>query len=266
MEKTICKDTAEAQIKFLGTAGARYVMARQLRYSAGVFLRLGAKKILLDPGPGTLLRCSKVTPRIDATELDAIILSHAHIDHSGDANAMIDAMTCGGWERRGRFYAPRECLEGENRILLNYIKKAPEEVVQLEEKKTYSLDGLQFSTSLRHHHDVETYGLRFHLEGGDLSFITDTLNFDRLAEQYAGSRCLVINVVRQSGHVGRKLKHLSLDEAEGLIGEIRPEYAILTHFGKSIVNKNPDEIAREMTERLGISVEAARDGMQFDLP
>ena len=33
--------------------------------------------------------------------LDAIVLTHKHLDHSGDVNAMIEAMTQGGTKKRG---------------------------------------------------------------------------------------------------------------------------------------------------------------------
>ncbi len=254
------------RIKFLGTAGARYVMARQLRYSAGSYLELEGRKMLMDPGPGTLLRCARVRPQIDVTRLDAVLLSHAHIDHSGDVNAVIDAMTCGGWEKRGRLFAPGECLNGKNRILLDYISSAPEEVVELSGATAFEVDNLRFFTSVRHRHDVETYGFKFELGGGMLSFVTDTLYFDGLPGTYAGSRWLVINVVRASGYRGRKLKHMSLDEAETLIDAIRPDFAVLTHFGMSIVNEKPPAIARKMSKRLGVDVRAAHDGMVVELP
>jgi len=97
--------TGEDHIKFLGTAGARFVVARQLRASAGVFIKMKGSNIILDPGPGTLVRCAKSKPPIDIAALDAVILSHAHIDHTNDANILIDAMTGGGLKKRGILFA-----------------------------------------------------------------------------------------------------------------------------------------------------------------
>ena len=257
---------SEDRIKFLGTAGARYVMARQLRYSAGTYLELKGRKMILDPGPGTLLRCARVKPPIDVTGLDAVVLSHAHIDHSGDINAIVDAMTSGGWEKRGSLFMPSDCLQGENRILLNYIKNAPERVETLEAESEYNLNGLKFFTSPPLCHDVETYGLKFETAGGMLGFVIDTLYFDGLVDIYSGCRWLVINVVRLKEYTGhRKLKHLSLIEAEDLIAGVKPECAVLTHFGMTVVNNKPWEIAVEMSERLGIDVRAANDGMELVL-
>ncbi len=71
-------------IKFLGTAGARFVMLKQLRASGGIWLELAGARLLIDPGPGTLVRCAKSRPRLDPAKLDAIVLTHKHLDHSSD--------------------------------------------------------------------------------------------------------------------------------------------------------------------------------------
>ncbi|KAA0008312.1 MAG: hypothetical protein FE042_02380, partial [Thermoplasmata archaeon] len=63
-------------IKFLGTAGARFVMINQLRSSAGTWVSLNGTNILIDPGPGTLIRCLSSKPKLNPRQLDAIILTH----------------------------------------------------------------------------------------------------------------------------------------------------------------------------------------------
>ncbi|MCU4140786.1 MAG: Ribonuclease BN [Methanophagales archaeon] len=96
------------EIRFLGTAGARFVMIKQLRSSAGIFLTLRGTNILVDPGPGTLVRFAKSKPRIDPAKLHAIVLTHKHLDHSNDVNVMIEAMTEGGFKRRGTLICPKD--------------------------------------------------------------------------------------------------------------------------------------------------------------
>jgi len=252
-------------VKFLGTAGARFVVARQLRYSAGTFLSLGGKAIMLDPGPGTLTRCAASRPKIDATKLDALILTHGHIDHSNDVNILIDAMTGGGLERRGHLFAPAECLEGPHKVLLDYLRDFPTSIVALQAESDYELDGVRFSTSARHHHPAETYGVKFHRSAGLVSFLPDTEYFDGLAESYAGSDVLVVNVVRLEPHQSVRIMHLTLEEAERVIGEVHPRRAVLTHFGMTMLRAKPHELAAAMSDRLGLEVLAARDGMTLGL-
>jgi ribonuclease BN (tRNA processing enzyme) len=252
-------------VKFLGTAGARFVMASQVRHSAGTLVRLGGRSVMLDPGPGTLVRCAASRPKIDAASLDAIILTHAHMDHSGDLNVLIDAMTEGGWKKRGALFAPRDCMDGENRVLLHYLRNAPALMVPLEAQRDYELDGVRFATSVRHRHSVETYGIRFRRAQGDVSFVVDTQYFDGLAESYRGSSVLVVNVVLKDARTDDRVLHLSLPEAERLIREVSPRKAVLTHFGMTMVKAKPWELAGEMSSRLGIEVIAASDGITLEL-
>src|SRR5271165_6601133 len=102
-------------VRFLGTGGARFVVARQIRASGGMWFTFETKpwqktQIHVDPGPGALVRALSSVPRCEPPELDAIALSHKHLDHSGDVNAMIEAMTHGGWKARGALLAPRDAF------------------------------------------------------------------------------------------------------------------------------------------------------------
>lgn len=252
-------------IKFLGTAGARYVVARQLRYSAGTFIRLNDKNIIIDPGPGTLVRCAKSRPSIDVTTLDAIILSHAHIDHTNDANILIDAMTEGGLKKRGILYAPKDCLRGKNAVILNYLKDFLEVINILRENKKYKIGDLTFNTSIKHRHPVETYGLIFDFDGKKISFLVDTEYFPELIESYKNSYILVINVVRYKPHKSSKVMHLSIRDAKEIISKIRPEKTILTHFGWSMIRAKPWEVALRLSSELKLDVRAASDGMSIEL-
>ena len=64
-------------LTFLGTAGARVMVASQILASGGLWLDLAGTEILLDPGPGTLVQAAK--RKLRASRLEAIILSHRHL-------------------------------------------------------------------------------------------------------------------------------------------------------------------------------------------
>ena len=44
-------------------------------------------------------------------ELDAIVLSHKHLDHSGDVNVLIEAMICRRFRPRGTVFAPADAFD-----------------------------------------------------------------------------------------------------------------------------------------------------------
>ncbi|MCK4452764.1 MBL fold metallo-hydrolase, partial [candidate division WOR-3 bacterium] len=63
------------EVIFLGTGGARYVIAKQLRATGGMFFRINGKNILVDPGPESLCRLLTYVPKFNPEKIDAIILS-----------------------------------------------------------------------------------------------------------------------------------------------------------------------------------------------
>jgi phosphoribosyl 1,2-cyclic phosphodiesterase len=246
-------------ITFLGTAGARFVMIRQFLASGGAWLNLGGTQIVLDPGPGSLVQATR--RKLDATKLDAIILSHRHLDHSGDVNVMIEAMTEGGTKKRGIVFAPTDALDRDP-VILSYLRSYPQSIQVLAGGGSYTINDISFRTPIRHRHPVETYGFIFRTPRHVFSWITDTRYFDDLAGHYEGD-LLIINVVRLKP--GAPVDHLSLPEVKSIIEELRPKVAILTHFGMTMWRAKPWELAQELGDDIGIRVIAARDGMKFDL-
>jgi phosphoribosyl 1,2-cyclic phosphodiesterase len=96
-----------------------------------MWMRFGSTQIHVDPGPGALVRALSHVPPLNPRELDAIVLSHKHLDHSGDVNALIEAMTSGGFRRRGALLAPPDAFEGEP-VVLPYAQRFAERLVRLE--------------------------------------------------------------------------------------------------------------------------------------
>jgi len=253
-------------IKFLGTAGARFVMIKQLRSSAGTWISLEGKNLLLDPGPGTLVRCAKSRPPLDPTQLDAIILSHQHIDHANDVNIMIEAMTNGGFSKKGALFAPKSALEDDPAVL-KYVREYLNEILVLKQGATYTIGNINVSTPLRHVHPVETYGIVFKTPQYTISFIVDSRFFPELIDKYKKSDIIVINVVRYDGKGAKRLDvdHLNLEDVKKIIKGIKPKQAILTHFGMTMIRAKPWEVAAEVEKETGIKTIAASDGMEFDL-
>jgi len=254
-------------VKFLGTAGARFVMITQLRRSAGVFYSLSGFRLLVDPGPGCLVWCLKSRPKVAPSKLDAILLTHGHLDHAGDANVMIEAMTDGGHRRRGTLYAPSDALEGDP-IVLRYVRGYLGDLQVLGEGKAWELaPGLTLSTPIRNLHSTETYGFRLETPKLRISHIADTLYSPALAEHYAPCDLLVLHVVLYEVDEERKRKILHLDVADAtrVIREVKPRVAIITHFGMNVLRAKPWEIAARMADETGVEVVDARDGMSFDL-
>lgn len=252
-------------IRFLGTAGGRWVVAKQIRASGGIYLQLEGKRILMDPGPGSLVRCAQTEPPIEVAELDAVLLTHAHIDHCNDVNIIIDAMTAGGIFRRGTLFAPRQCIEGDNAVVYNYVRRFLHDIVPIEPSGTYALGNLHFKTSIPHDHGVDTFGVKFHLSGSTLGFLLDTRYFPELPAAYNEVDVLVVYATFVDRPHKSQIKHLCVQDVRDIAHGARPKKIILTHFGREFLEEGPEKIAAKLTDELGIEVIAAEDGMVVDL-
>jgi ribonuclease BN (tRNA processing enzyme) len=135
----------ENTITFLGTAGARVMVANQIQASGGMWLDLKGTQMLLDPGPGSIVQIVK--RNLKAEQLKAIILSHRHLDHSGDMNIMVEAMTQGGFQPHGTVFLPSDAL-GPEPVIYSYLKNYLDAIEILQEGKTFHVDNITFSTPL----------------------------------------------------------------------------------------------------------------------
>lgn len=251
-------------IKFLGTAGARFVVAKQLRASGGVWIAFQGVALHLDPGPGALVRALSSRPPLDPATLSGVLLSHRHLDHSNDTNVIVEAMTQGATKVRGHLFLPGDALEDEP-VVFRYLREHLEGIHILSEGGEYTLGPLRFTTPLRHVHGVETYGFTFFFPQGVVSFITDTQFTEKLFSAYQGSDVLVVHTLRLERSDHPDLLHLSVPDVEILLRTLRPRLAILTHFGMTILRAKPWEIADRLAEKCGCAVVAAHDGLVFDL-
>ncbi|MFC1921414.1 MBL fold metallo-hydrolase [Chloroflexota bacterium] len=261
-KKTPPSDT----ITFLGTGGGRFMIISQTLATGGIWLNMSGTEILIDPGPGCIVQTSK--RKLNPENLSAIVLSHRHLDHSADVNVMVEAMTRGGHNQHGKLFAPTSAIETEP-VIYSYLRNYLDDIEILREGGSYRIGDITFSTPVRHIHGTETYGMVFRTEKHSFSYIADTKYFEDIKEHYNNDLLLINVVFLETPHLRDNpltpTDHLAIPDAERIISEIKPVVAILTHFGGNVYRADPQKIAAELTEKTGVRVIAAKDGMKFDL-
>jgi phosphoribosyl 1,2-cyclic phosphodiesterase len=261
-------------VRFLGTGGARFVVAKQIRASGGMWFRFApdpgdepgpTTQIHVDPGPGALVRATSAVPPCDPGELDAIALSHKHLDHAGDVNVMIEAMTSGGFRRRGTILAPHDAFEGEAVIFPYAVKFAAKRETLEERSGPYCINDVELRTSIKHIHGVQTYGMNFTYRGTTVSYLPCGKFFEGLAADYAAHRpdVLIVNVLRYRDSM--KVDHMNLEEARTVFAEVRPKVGVMTHFSTKMLEARPERLAKELEDDLGFRMFAAYDGWTLDV-
>jgi ribonuclease BN (tRNA processing enzyme) len=246
-------------LTFLGTAGGRVLVFRQLRASGGLWLESNGTNILIDPGPGSLLRC--LERNLNPQDLDVIILTHKHLDHSADVNVIIEAISEGGLKPKGVLLAPGDCYD-EDPVILKYNRKFLNEFIRIHEGYIFQINGLKIEFPKKHVHGVETYGYKVSNDKFKLSHIIDTEYFDELNQIYSNSDILIMNMVFSQC---RPYPHLCYEDIMKLVENIKPRIAIVTHFGYVLWKENTELYAKKIQEKTGVKTVAAWDGLEVDL-
>lgn len=250
-----------SQLIFLGTGGARIVVFKQIRASGGIWMSLNGVQIHIDPGPGALVQMTSRPLRLDPTHLSAVVLTHKHLDHSADVNVMVEAMTEGGFSRRGILLAPADALDSDP-VVFNYLRSYLDEIGVMQEGSCFKIGEVAVEASLRLLHPVENYFLTFKGAGRTVSILSDTRYFPGLEEAPGLEDVLILYVVL---HERREVDHLCLEDARRIIRSRKPRLAVLTHFGMNMLRAKPWEKAADMEQELAIPVKAAYDRMRLDL-
>jgi len=246
-----------SKIIFLGTAGDSFVYGRQVRNSGGIVIKTGGYQLFIDPGPGALLRAKicGVNPR----ETTVVIATHCHTNHVSELNAVIGAMSYNGLDRLGVVIANKTVVEGNIPVLPEFYKKCVERVISLKEGQKVGIENLEIHALKAMHDDSEAIGLKLFTPDFVMCYTGDTGYNKDLIEQYRQCDILVLNIVHASGE--KSDINLSSDDAVRIISAVKPQLAIITHFGKSMIKADPMMEARRIQKETGVQVIAANDGM-----
>ena len=252
-----------AKITFLGTGGGRFATIYQARATGGIYLE-DQRNLHIDPGPGALVRMRSVG--IDPLRTDAILVSHCHPDHYLDTEILIEAMTEGGSKKQGVLLASLSVIEGNGDFgpaISKYHLSKPKVVKVLQPFTKVSLKPIEISATPSAHSDTSSVGFKILTSGGMVSYVSDTTLVEQVIKAHRNSRIVIACVTRPLGQ--RIPHHMSTEDAGYLIEKVKPELAVITHFGMRVIQENPETQAKWIEERSGVKTIAARDFMTLEL-
>ena len=250
----------KAKIIFLGTGGDSIVVGKQLRASGGFIIQIDDTQFHIDPGPGALVRARQED--ISLRENTALFVSHAHLNHCNDVNAVISAMTHAGLDKTGVLIGNKTVLEGDMEIkpyVTEFYKNCVEKIITLERNSKIGINNIDIKTLYAKHTDPNTLGFKFFTPQFTLSYTSDTEYSNELIEAHQKSDILILNVVNPSGIKQKGL--MNTDDAIKLISKVKPSLAIIQHFGIKMLSVNPLTEAREISKKTKVQTIAAKDGL-----
>ncbi len=248
------------KIIFLGTAGDSSVTGRQLRASGGFVLQIGEFQIFFDPGPGALVRAKEFGINVRVTS--AIIVSHNHLNHCNDLNALIDAMTLGGFDKKGVLITNPTVVNGSEKYtaaLSSFHRGCLEHIIILRPEQKAAIGDAEIYAIATAHAEPDGLAFRIVTPQYTIGYSGDTAYTKDLAHALEGADILILNVTYPGDT--KTDNHLNREGVVNIITQVKPKLAVITHFGFAMLKADPLLEARHIQLATGIRTIAARDGL-----
>ncbi|MDR1132553.1 MAG: MBL fold metallo-hydrolase [Synergistaceae bacterium] len=219
---------------------------------------------MIDPGPGSLVRICEARPPLSPIDVNTIVLTHRHIDHSSDVNALAEGMTLKSRNPRGFILSTRDALEDGDRVLMKYLSsRIAKKEIHEDGKFTSPAGGVTIESVEHSHHGVECYGFIFRADGlPSWGVISDTAPLPGFPARYGDCELLIVNTALTFPRA--KLDHMSLADVGSLLGRVSPAATVITHMGADLLDRGGEYISNRLAAR-GTKVIAATDGMILTL-
>lgn len=223
---------------------------RDRRTRTSLYIESSSTKIVFDTGPD--FRHQMLANGLE--DLDAVVFTHNHKDHTAGLDDVrpinhlkgkivqvyAEEMVQETLRREYAYIFSEKDYPGIPQIQMNTIGEEP-----------FSVGDIDLLPIRVWHMHLPVLGFRV----GDFTYITDANRIEAAElEKIKGSRFLVINALRHTTHYS----HFNLQEALGVIAQIRPEQAFLTHLSHHI-GRHAD-----LAQHLPENVIPAYDGLRVE--
>jgi ribonuclease BN (tRNA processing enzyme) len=222
------------------------------------YLVQGSGRVLLDCGPGVLARLRESYSANGWPEVDAIAITHFHLDHWGDLVPWVwgTMYGLGRDTKRPELWLPpggrKELAAFGTRFGTPDMFSRAFEPREYVEDEPFTAGGLQLTPVRLPHYKIQTFGFRVSDNGCTLAYSGDSGPSEKLAELAADADLFLCEATLQDGASEGDLRgHLSADEAVAAFEASGAKRLVLTH--------RPHELA------LANGLEQAHDGLELEL-
>ncbi|MFC1800568.1 MBL fold metallo-hydrolase [Nanoarchaeota archaeon] len=252
------------KIIFLGTAGDSSVYGKQYKASGGIILQLGDVQLHLDPGPGTLVRADQYGVNLRANT--AVLVSNSSLKNCNDINAVIDAMTHSGLDKKGVLIANNTVVNGNDKqdaYLTKMHRNYVERIIVMESGKRIGIEDMEIHALPAKTQDSEAVGYKIISPHSTIVYSGDSVFRNDVVRNYRHSDILILNIA--SPESTKPSTSFSSEDVVKIIKDVNPKLAVITGFGMKMLKADPLYEARKIQSETGVQVVAAKDGMVINV-
>jgi ribonuclease BN (tRNA processing enzyme) len=221
-------------------------------------------RVWIDTGSGTLANLLRYT---SLPELDAIWLSHLHVDHTSDLPVAYYALRYGDYDLPPEpvpVYGPAGWAERMAGFIEAEAPPAIEEafeVHELHDRERVHLGPLDL-TAVATVHGVETYGVRASTPGATLAYSADSGPCDQLSELADSADLFLCEASWMERPEGAKPIHMTPTLAGEWAARSGARRLVLTHLRPGA---DPEKAAEHARTACACDVDVATEGATFEL-
>ena len=224
----------------------------------------GGASVLVDPGPGACHRAG--VAGADLTQLDAVCVSHLHLDHCNDLAQLLFTLRNPTLTRTRRLVVAggpglQRHLDALYKVHGGWVEpRGYELTVHAEARWRIGVGELGIQAGPVEH-IAGSVGFRFMGPGGaSLVYSGDTTGDEDLTRLALGADCLVMECAAPDD--APIPKHATPRDVARVATAARVRRVVLTHFYPGI---DPGAAAKQVADTTGIRCDAAADGMVLEV-
>ncbi|NHJ13381.1 MAG: MBL fold metallo-hydrolase [Candidatus Thorarchaeota archaeon] len=233
------------------------------RVQSGILIETNDRTILLDIGSGVLQRLTHL--KYDLTKIDAVFISHFHIDHCSDFLTLCQSLWLAGYDRSLQVYAPpniREWSRGLRDIAFPYLlEKIGVEIHSLRENDLVYLDSLSVATCPTLHGTMQTRAFKVEEAGFKFVFSSDTAPSADVISLAKDADILVHECNWLDGNHPEGV-HTSPSELAHVVEAANPSMIVLNHVSPEVV-ANSKKVIDTIQRRTKATVTMGEDFSVF---
>ncbi|MFW9767398.1 MAG: MBL fold metallo-hydrolase [Candidatus Thorarchaeota archaeon] len=235
------------------------------RVQSGILVETSQTCGLFDVGSGILHRLTQIG--FDLTKLDAIFLSHFHIDHVSDFLTLCQSLWLSGYDRPLKLYAPpmvKEWSRGVRDVSFTYLREKIEiDIIPLKEDQVVHQGDLIVSNVATNHSTMDTRAYRVEHKSKTLVISSDTAPCREVIELSKGCDVLVHECNWLDG-LHPEGVHTSPSELAKIAEETSPRRLVLTHVSPDVV-EDKEKVIEIVKRRTNAEVMFGEDMMVLEI-